>query len=256
MRPILLALQFSPYDQTMGQALGRLLADLEPAQNPYAGVLIVSRYDMPPEMELAKYMAPKFLRTDTYRCKRMGDGWPAGPNCMALEVYNYFAEQNRSKRWDYAAIMLLEPDSIPLAKDWIRQIHDEWGRLRSSVHVLGPWLLSGDTQSKMDHINGNCLFSPKFREVCRRFVLAPKQLAWDAYFAYDMMEWGHPSRLIWSDYYYDTYKNPWRGEEVFWEPKRYNLARHPLYGEELHPVWFHGIKTMRGQESCRKHFGL
>jgi hypothetical protein len=231
------------------------MADIEISKNNNADILFSARSDCKIPDEVVDYCAKKFRNIYKYTGSRIADGWPHGPNSVALETYGHYYVSSASGMFDNCAMMFIESDCIPLKRNWIKNIQDEWySDKMGGKHVLGPWLMAGDCGC--EHINGNCLIGPEFLSIYRKFTLCPSNTAWDAFFSKEMMAVGCPSETIWSDYHYDTPRNPWKGSDYFWFPKKYKDAKNPLFGKELIPSWFHGIKSMRGEHEVRRKFKI
>lgn len=81
--------------------------------------------------------------------------YPLGPNTVA---FNLIREAAEGLEWARGAkcILLMEPDCVPVARDWIDQLSDEWDRAAGMGKlVLGHW-----RKEHGGHVNGNLLFSP------------------------------------------------------------------------------------------------
>jgi hypothetical protein len=245
---ILLIVQFWQGDREQAMELARLIADIEPAYRENVQILFAARFDCKHDDAAIEYVSHKF-RVHKMNCKRKAVGWPNGPNQMAGESYEYVVEGLRNKKLDQAidAVMLIEADCIPLHKNWITMLYDEFKA--SNKLVSGAWLKKAD--AGIEHVNGNLIMSTRFWKVCPEIFHPQSRGGWDATLANRIMPYAHPSRLIWSDYQLGQPHNPWRGCDYLWAPKRYSAKNNALYGQDLYPVWFHGIKTPKGLECAR-----
>jgi hypothetical protein len=229
-------------------ALARLIADLEDNYRPDVLFMFTARFDTKHDNETVEYVSKKFP-VIKYTTKRKAEGWPNGPNQMMACSYEYCVEQSRwGNLKDKQVIMFIEADCVPLHKNWINILLEEYKK--SGKMVTGAWLKRGD--AGMEHINGNCLMSLNFWKKCKEIFHPDERGGWDCSCARSILPNGHPSRFIWSDYQLGQAHNPWRGCDFLWEPKRYGCRENVYYGEDLHPVWFHGIKVMDGINCVRE----
>lgn len=245
---LILNIQFWAGDKDQAMALARLIADLEPAFRHDVIVMFTARFDCTHDESTIDYVSNKF-QTIRYTTKRKATGWPNGPNQMMACSYEKIVEEWKKGRLEGAeAVMMVEADCVPLHKDWINMLAKEYRE--SGKRFLGAWLKKGD--ANCEHVNGNCIMSIDFWKKCRSIFHPPSRGGWDATLAYAILPNAHPSKLIWSDYQLGMPHNPWKGDNFLWEPKRYGCRDNALYGIDLHPVWFHGIKSMNGIKAVRK----
>lgn len=247
MKKILVCIQMSPYDSKEAKELLRLITDLESGNSEHCDILISYRFDVPRDSEIESYVSKRFI-VHAHVTRRKTDGWPGGCNAQLSDTYGLFIENTRSGRWKYDYVLFLEGDDVPLRRGWIEEIHKE--AYESGKLVIGPWLKKGDCGS--EHINGNCVIHKDFFRRCKRIMNPPSNQGWDWFIRQDMMQHGHPSKLIFSDYRLGTTDNPWRGDEYLWEAKRYRDPANALYGKDLFPCILHGCKGMQAIEAVRK----
>lgn len=229
-------------------ALARLIADLEPTFRNDVMVMFTARFDCQFDEDTVKYVEQKF-KCIKYRTKRNATGWPNGPNQMMACSFEHLVELKiRGKYPNLQAVMLIEADCVPLAKDWLNQLITEWNG--QSKMVLGAWLKKGD--ANVEHVNGNCIIAIDFWKKFKAIMHPPSRGGWDATLAYGILPNATPSKLIWSDYRLGTDDNSWKGCDYLFAPKRYGCPENPLYGQELTPAYLHGCKSMDGLECARK----
>jgi hypothetical protein len=263
--PFLYALQFCPEDRTYAMGLARLIADLEPAPQTRMAFAFCPRFDTMMDPGVEMYVRNKFPDTRVLHCVNHTVGWPKGPNAMAHELYSRFhfhCHSERPDRWNYCAILMGEPDCVPLRPGWVEELQNEWYEcnwawpLGNRQHVLGCWLTKSECDCAIPHINGNCMISPDFLSVYPAFRMTNFG-AWDTTHSVAMLEHGRPSRLILSDYGIGGQKRPWTGcSDVF---KNYLIppeSGHPLAGQSLSPCYLHGVKQARAQQCVRDKFSL
>lgn len=234
-------------DMTQAMELARLITDLEPEKREDVLFLFTSRFDAKFDDETVAYVSRRF-NVLKHRTKRMATGWPNGPNQMMACSFEHIIERAKRKEIDATHVLFMESDCVPLHKDWISMLDNEFKACEKKV--LGAWLEKGDAGCR--HINGNCIISTDFWKKCPGILHPPARGGWDATLAYAIMPNGAPSKLIWSDYQLGLPVNPWKGDDFLWEPKRYKAPTNPLFGQDLQPCWFHGIKTMDGLTAARK----
>jgi hypothetical protein len=249
MKKVLLCVQLSPHDVTLGKSLLRLYADLRGNKCEVADLLIAYRFDVPRDNELELYCARRF-NVWTHTTRRRVVNWPAGCNAMFADIYTFFVEKNRAHKdgWDYDYLFLTEADCLPTRLTWLEEIVQE--TYASGKMVNGSWFEADDYGCK--HINGNCLLHRDFWRKNRDIFTPPGRIGWDAKFGPAMQRDGHASRLIMSCYRWGMPENPYTGPEQIWEPKRYPGPSNPLYGQDIYPALVHGAKLEIIQQDVRK----
>jgi len=244
---LILNVQFWDGDKAQAMALARLIADLEDKPRNDVAILFTARFDCKHDEETIAYVAQKF-QVLRYTTKRKATGWPNGPNQMMACSYEYLAELwVRGKLPKVKAVMFIEADCVPLSKDWLDRLIEEWNGCGKKV--LGAWLKKGDAGS--EHVNGNCIMSIDFFKTCKAILHPPSRGGWDAMLSYGILPNAAPSKIIWSDYRLGTSDNPWKGCNYLWEPKRYGSIANVFYGRDLFPVYYHGIKSFDGIDCVR-----
>lgn len=255
--------------------LAKLVTDLEKEPRTDVTFLFSARYDCDHDPHVIEYVAQKFPVV-THRTRRVGDGWPAGPNQLMADSYEFFVtgygDVNLPRRptvdgQDYAerlyqeairslppkkfldieTMLLMEADALPLHRNWINLIMEE--HVASGKLVSGSWLVNADGGG--EHVNGNCLINKQLGKSYPQILNPPNFGGWDALAANIILPNANPSRLIFSDYHLGTDRNPWKGCDYLWEPKVHTHPRNPLYNQPISPVYIHGPKDMRGIECVR-----
>jgi len=249
---LILNIQHWNGDKEQAMQLARLIADLE--DNPRSDVVLLftHRFDTDLDWATVEYVHKKFPRTYTHKTTRYGVGWPEGPNAMYADSHMHCVERTRDGSWpNVDGIFFMEADSVPLTKDWLNKIIDEWeSTKKEGKSVLGCWLEAGDCGIK--HINGNCIIH---KDLWRRerALFHPRSGGWDADLASSMLPHGRPSRYIYSDYGLgkEGY-NDWKGCDDMWKTRRYRASNHPLAGEDINPSYLHGPKKIESIDCVRK----
>lgn len=207
--------------------LARLVADLEPEVSPYADFMLSFRHDTEIDQDTARYVARKFAGVFTFKSKRKTSGWPQGCNDLFFESYVHFCLKIKRGEWDYAAALFFESDCVPLARDWIRQLHEEW--FKQNKLILG--FIHGKVEHPYPHVNGNLLISPQFYFKNPHFYGCSGVKGWDCAHAKSMLPQATESRLIYNDYSRKTITT----EELFAPKHRPKLGM-------IQPVLYHGVK--------------
>lgn len=245
---LILNIQFWSGDKAIAMKLARLIADIEPKFRNDVSVLFTARFDATHDEETVLYVSKKFP-VHKFTTTRKATGWPNGPNQMMGESYCHCIELVRGRKVNAKAILFIESDAVPLHKDWINMLIEEYKQ--SGKQVVGCWLGAGDCG--VEHVNGNCIIGIDFWRGKNRGILTPpSQGGWDAVLFGIIRPHAYPSRLIWSEYWLGTERNPWKGDDYLWEPKRFVDKNNPLFGMDLYPVWFHGPKNGLGIPAVRK----
>jgi hypothetical protein len=261
-KKILYCLQYCPDHKHQAMALAMLFADILSCKSPHFDFMFVPRFDAIVDTAVERIISQKFDSVMTYQTKARISGWPKGPNSMAHELYSYFYQNchtGRPDQWDYAAMMFGESDCVPLSKDWMEKVWTEWYECDwdwpggTNQHVLGAWQTRDDCGCPITHINGNCVISRDFLTVYPQFK-ATTFGAWDTTHARAMMEFGRPSKMIFSDYNIggNDASRKYKGVSDMTKVRHVSPSN-PLHAFDLHPVYLHGIKDRRGIEDMRVH---
>lgn len=238
---ILLALQFWDGDRTASLRLADLLADLEPKHSDLADFLFVCRFDSGHDQATIRKVSRKF-NVFSYVSKGRGTGWPLGCNSLFSGTIGWFYHKALAGQIPaYKALFTFEGDGIPMRKDWVKGLHEEWDLVNAKKKVFqaGAWIPNGPYGPSGGHINGNCLLSGDFafmKWLTRSMESINVAAGWDWIFAPQFRQWG------WSDI--PKIRSAWRTaltEKDF------------LAGAEERRVWHHGIKDDFGIKMCRKH---
>lgn len=174
---LIIALQFHEADKPQAMRLARLIADIEPVFRDDVDFCFVERFDCSPaDSATMGYVGRKFSLS-TFVTKTNWTGWPDGPNATALDLLNHSLRMVQCGQWAEAdALLLLEPDCVPLDKNWIDRLKAEW-RLAEAAgkFICGAWRDSGGEHG---HINGCCLIRPDLASQIDLKCITPN-LAWD-----------------------------------------------------------------------------
>lgn len=183
-RRIVLALQFWEGDRDRAMRLAQLIADIEPTKNEHVDFAFVARFDAVPDLDVVQKVSRKF-NVWNLRGTRRGTGWPHGCNELALDLLQQSAARSRPGReWSavtHKAVYLLESDNMPMCKNWLSRISDEWDVAQEAgAMVMGAW---SPFHSPVGHINGNMLVRPDLTLKLQGVIGCGAQYGWDCYFA-------------------------------------------------------------------------
>jgi hypothetical protein len=201
---LVIALQFYSEDRDKAMRLARFAADIEPAFRADVELCFVARFDAQHDEETMAYVAKKmavskFTTTTQWTC------WPAGCNAMALDflreamrrynpdltkhqrqlssltgksrdaLFKKLQENLRGEWSDVSFILMMEPDCVPMDKNWINRLKDAWNDARrSDCLIMGAWWDGGGP----GHINGNCVIVPWLASEIDLRVITP-YAGWD-----------------------------------------------------------------------------
>jgi hypothetical protein len=105
-----------------------------------------------------------------------GDKYPKGPNDTALALMR--------ENWDgVKAVLLLEPDCVPVAPDWLERLSAEWDRASAAGKlIMGSWHPININHPTMGHLNGNLIFDAR---LAQKITIpdVPDQHPWDTFLA-------------------------------------------------------------------------
>jgi len=243
--------------------LARLIADLQPEPTEELGFMFCPKADTNVDLAVAEYVCQKFPYTCIYHCSTQLQGWPRGPNAQVHEIYQKFYSLTHTRReeFGYCAILLGEPDCVPLTQDWFLKLQWEWHNCDwdwpggNRQQVLGCWLTGDDSTCGSPHINGNCMLGPSFGDVYSAFKGGTHHGAWDTTHSQAMMRFGRPSKFIYSAYRLDSPETPIPDCADLWKPRMMH-GSNPLANVPLSTVYLHGCKSMKAQQCVREKFGL
>jgi hypothetical protein len=196
-RKILLVIQFWSGDREKAMRLARLIADIEPVRNPLFEVAFFARSDARHDLPSVEAVSRKF-NVWKLKCRRPGTGWPDGCNAMALDMIHLAYERSAAEWKDFKAVYLMESDLMPMRRDWLAAIADEWDSAEANgKYILGSWY---PFHSEVGHINGNMLFSPLLIARLRGLDECPPGKAWDTEFAPRFAPHWQKSRIMANHY--------------------------------------------------------
>lgn len=241
---ICIVLQYHAGDYYRAMELARFIAQLERRPRTDVKFAFFGRWDArDPDVTTLDLVGKKFGVRCARTSRHKWTGWPSGPNGIAKEAL----ETAPSWLWREFGIvtqdgplLMLEPDCVPFARDWLDQMIDDWQTFgtgpdqRDGVWQIGAWRDSGGADG---HINGNCLIRSDIAHVLPLQVITP-HLAWDCAIAPLMAKHWYHSWLFRNDF----------------QSTHASLATltTPIRGDRP-PVLIHGYKDNSALKLARQH---
>lgn len=228
-------IQYYEADAAAAVELAKFITDIEPVERKDVKVRFVARYDCHHvDLDIFRYVSRRFETSWTHS-RRQQRGWPDGPNGMALDILEDGQDALDKIGWyEMDGLLLLEPDCVPLANDWLNILMAEWAITREQGKwIMGSWRGSGP---ECGHINGNCIVVP---DLAKRVSIKHPQagLAWDCWLAPRLKNHWHVTGLIRNDF-----QSQFATEEKL---------RTPEVGE-VPPVVVHGYKDQSALDIAKR----
>ena len=185
MKRIVIAIQFYEGDRAAAFRLAQFITDIEPTFRDDVELCFVNRFDCKPitPLEMVKFITT--FKVSWFQTTTQETGHPAGCNAMARDFFAESLRRYRSGEWaEVQAVLLLEPDCVPVARDWINQLEMEWDFAKAT----GDFVVVGcyrDKDVDVPHINGNALWAP---DLAARIDLAVDYTGkgWDSALAHEL----------------------------------------------------------------------
>lgn len=196
---LVIALQYWAGDEEQAMRLARLLADIEPSRRKNVTLALCRRFDC----ELSKLSADTWshciqkFNTIAVQSKRKGTGHPAGPNELMAGTMDILARAWWRGNLDAESVFLIEPDGVPLRRDWIDRLqHEHHLSLRAGRRVTGALTEGDGNYGWLPHFNGSMLihFSAWIDRISIRRT--PPTQAWDVFHAAAYLQEGRATSHI------------------------------------------------------------
>lgn len=236
---ISLCLQCCPLDLEQAFELVKLICDIEKHQRPDGEFFLVYRKDCPlwVSKEFNKLAGPKFARVIAREARNFDTGWPGGSNMLAASAFIEMTILRREGICQNSGFLLFEPDCVPMSKDWLDRLSDEWERTQQlGKEAFGHW--HGGCESVPElHLNGNAVFMTAFYDMHPDMIIGSANQGWDFFYRHKFLPISRDSNLIFQHW------------------NRYGFSLEEFQGIEKngeHPVFFHGIKTPEGRAFARQ----
>lgn len=224
-------------DQTFD--LVQLICDLEPFKRHNTEFHLIYRKDCPlwVPRKFAEIAFPKFGTALASQARNHDVGWPGGSNMLAGSAMMEMALLFRYGACRNDAYLLFEPDCVPLQRDWIDQLSEEWIRTKAAgKQAFGHWNMPGGDPQNL-HMNGNAVFASNFHDHHPDIWIGPATQGWDFWFRNRIIPLSVDSHLITQFYNRATITK----EEISTLTKNGKV-----------PVMLHGIKDDSARRSVRE----
>lgn len=233
---IALCLQCWPGDTDVAMDLAKLICEIEPEKREGEFVLV---YRQDCDLRLPKFFEElagmRFARAHARIARNHAVGWPEGSNMLAHSAFMEMTilAQNDDIKSD--GFLLFEPDCVPLTRDWIERLSDEWEKTKAlGKEAFGHWHQQGDETTL--HMNGNAVFATRFFDTHSQWMIGPGTMGWDWFYRDHYIAVSRDSNLIYQHY---NRHGMTQGE---WATIGKNGVR---------PAFFHGVKTPEGRALAR-----
>ncbi len=128
--------------------------------------LLCSRNDIADDKSLLNAFS-QIASVNTFHCQNLHTGHPEGSNGMFWEIMEHV---NSNYQNDGGFALWLEPDMVPIKKDWLDRLHAEWVKLPIPI-LMGRHLKLrlfpakiNDKKIYTDHINGGACYAKNFAQ--------------------------------------------------------------------------------------------
>ena len=163
MRKLILAIPYYADDRAQAMRLAKYIVALESAYRDDCEICFISRRDADP---IFPHEMMRFVTTmpiSWYHCEGTAVGHPAAPNEMAREFFVEAIRRVNDGQWATVdAILFMEPDCVPVARDWLNQLRAEW----DAAQYFGAEIVGCYREENVDfpHVNGNMMASPRLAD--------------------------------------------------------------------------------------------
>ena len=178
MRAIIVIPYYSA-DREAAFRLARFITELEPRYREDVEMMLVPRGDAIPPSPVELLALARRLPASWWQTSGMLVGHPAGSNEMAREIFAESYRRRRNGEWaDVVGLIFVEPDCVPVDRDWINKLMAEYmfGRQHANALVVGCFR---DVGVDVPHINGNAVYDPDVAHRCD-FAVTNGGLGWDS----------------------------------------------------------------------------
>src|SRR6476620_3724594 len=178
--------------------LCKLIADIEPTGRSDCYWMPVFRRDTPKELirQCVSALEEKFLAR-AYIARDFATGHPGGSNALWLstlmEAEGQYRDSLKNKKLpQFNGVLTFESDCIPLRRDWISALTNEWNQ---KVIGAGEWTEEEEDPLQWhtlnwpkyeimahwdhDHYNGNMVLRPDIRQRHSKVINFTSDLGWD-----------------------------------------------------------------------------
>lgn len=237
MRPLVFCLQMCPYDALAAVELCALIADLQGGTRQDLEFWVVYRRDTPKEyIHWANdHLSRVFRRVFFFEAPNFADGFPMGCNLLWNSTMLIAGSARVAGLNQATGILTFEPDCVPVTRNWMDALCDEWEADDSPV--VGNFVGEPPNQ----HVNGNAMFDVNLMRQYPELGSYGGEQAWDTCHGRLLTRIGRDTNLITQKYQARTITR----EELF-----------SIRKNGMQPALFHGVKDGSARAAVRAEFGL
>lgn len=192
--PLIICIPFWEKDRNQAYDLCRLIVGMQQETSKETEFLLVSRQDCVPDHSMIEILSKKFKAT-SYKSESALRGWPSGPNGMFGRTMCHLSNIGQK----YKAIFWMEPDCVPMRRDWIKLLSDEWDRRDNGKFIVGfTHQVDGNNPDSL-HTNGNSLYDQQIARLLPEITYCDR-VAWDWQCRHKMLQHTHHTNLIINKY--------------------------------------------------------
>ncbi len=192
--PLLVCIPFWSNDRNQAYDLCKLIAGMQQTPSQEAEFLLVPRQDCVPDKTMEEILSRRFKAT-SYKCESPLRGWPSGPNGMFGRTMCYLATIGQK----YKAIFWMEPDCVPMRRDWIKILSDEWEKRDNNKFIVGFSHQVDPGNPDSMHVNGNSLYDQQIARLLPE-ITSCDRVAWDWQCRHKMLNHAYHTNVIINKY--------------------------------------------------------
>lgn len=191
--PILVVIPYWEKDRNQAHDLCKLISGMQQEPSQEAEFLLVARQDCSEDATMREILSRKF-KVNFYRCESPLRGWPSGANGMFGRSMCYVSNIPQK----YEGVFWMEPDCVPIRRDWIKLLHDEWKKRPNKVCIVGFTHSVDGTDDGM-HVNGNAIYDQQIARLIPEITYCDSW-AWDWQHRHKMLQFTQHTNLIINKY--------------------------------------------------------
>lgn len=179
-RPLLIAIPYWEKDRNQAFDLCKLIAGMQHEPSKEAVFLLVARQDCAPDHTMAEILKKKF-DVMFFKSNSPLKGWPSGANGMFGSTMCFVSNITRK----FEAVFWMEPDCVPMRRDWIKYLADEWAKRPNGKDIVG-FTHSVDGTKEGMHTNGNAIYDQQIARLLPK-ITSCDRTAWDWQYRHEML---------------------------------------------------------------------
>lgn len=185
MKQGLICLQYWDGDRDKAMRLARFIADIEPSKREDVDFMFMARADSSFDAATTAHVSRKF-HVWTAKPRVRAAGHPYACWVTFFSVMEWLHQHTTRPRYKW--VLCFEPDCVPIGKNWITELIEEWNR-------LNKYVVGSETFHWQMHLNGNAMYSAdaKFLEWFVRGLTingCPQKEPYDLWLFPQFARWG------------------------------------------------------------------